>query len=128
MQGLLVRWLVCATALWLTSRIASGIQVDDFSSLLLAAAAIGLLNASVRPVLFLFTLPLTFLTLGFFILVLNAGMLWLASALVPGFHVGGFWSALWGWLLLSLFTFAINVLIGDAGRLEIIHVEHVVRY
>ena len=124
MRGLIVRWLVCATALYLTSSIVRGIQVRGLGPLLLAAAMIGIINAFVRPVVLLLTLPLSVVTLGFFVLVVNAAMLGLASMFVSGFEVHGFWSALWGWLLLSFFTFMINVLIGEHGRLEIVEFRY----
>lgn len=120
MRGLVVRWIVSALALWLTSNIVSGIQVRSVGALLAAAAMIGIINAVVRPIVLVLTLPLSFVTFGFFILVVNAAMLALASAFVPGFHVHGFAAAFFGWILLSLFTFAINVLIGQHGRLEVV--------
>lgn len=120
MRGVLLRWIVSAVALYLTSGIVPGIQIRGFGSLLAAAAMIGIINAFVRPVVLLLTLPLSVLTLGLFALVVNAAMLALASALVPGFEVRGFWAALFGWLLLSIFTFCINVLIGEHGRVEIV--------
>jgi putative membrane protein len=120
----LVRWIVSAMALYLTSSVVRGIEVRSFVALLLAAAAIGVINAFVRPVLVILTLPLTVVTFGLFALVLNAAMLALASAFVPGFEVHGFWAALWGWLLLSFFTFVINVLIGEHGRLEVVHFRY----
>ena len=101
-----------------------GIEVDGIAPLLLAAAMIGVINAFVRPLVFVLTLPLTVLTFGLFVLVLNAAMLALASAFVPGFVVRGFWAALFGWLLLSFFTFCINVLIGEHGRVEIVHFRY----
>src|SRR5262249_36272049 len=100
-RGVLVRWLVSAVALWLTSSIVAGVQVRGVGSLLLAAAMIGVINAVVRPVVLLLTLPLSIVTFGLFVLVVNASMLALASVFVPGFEVQGFWAALWGWLLLS---------------------------
>ena len=124
MRGLVVRWIVSAVALYLTSSVVRGIEVRTFPALLLAAAMIGILNAVVRPVVFLLTLPLTVVTFGLFILVLNAAMLALASAFVPGFEVHGFWAAMWGWLLLSIFTFAINVLIGEHGRVEVVQFRY----
>ena len=127
MQGLIVRWLVSAVALYLTARIVRGIEVHGIAPLLFAAITIGILNAIVRPVILLLTLPLSVLTLGLFVLVVNAGMLWLASEVVKGFEVHGFWSALGGWLLMSFFTFCINLLIGESGRIEMIHVRRVVR-
>jgi len=124
MQGLIIRWLVSALALWLTSALVPGIEVRTAGALLAAAALIGILNAFVRPMIVLLTLPLTVLTLGLFILVINAAMLKLASDLVPGFVVRGWFAAFVGWLVLSLFTFLINVLIGETG-IEIVHVRSV---
>ena len=128
MQGLVVRWLVSAIALYLTSLIVRGIEIQGVAPLLFAAITIGVLNAFVRPVILLLTLPLNILTLGLFTLVVNAGMLWMASKVVVGFNVHGFWSALGGWLLMSFFTFVINVLIGESGRIEVVHVRQVVRF
>jgi putative membrane protein len=128
MRGLVVRWLVSAVALYLTSRIVRGIDIQGIFPLLFAAVTIGVLNAVVRPFVLLLTLPLTVLTLGLFVLVVNAGMLWMASKVVIGFSVHGFWSALGGWLLMSFFTFLINVLIGETGRIEVVHMRQVVRF
>ena len=127
MQGLVIRWLVSATALYLTSLIVRGIEVHGVFPLLFAAVTIGILNAVLRPLILLLTLPLNVLTLGLFTLVVNAGMLWMASEVVKGFEVHGFWSALGGWLLMSFFTFCINLLIGESGRIEMIQVRRVVR-
>ena len=127
MRGLVIRWLVSASALYLTSLIVDGIQVQGPGALLFAALTIGILNAFVRPVVFLFTLPLTLLTLGLFTVVINAGMLWLASEVVRGFHVVGLWAAVGGTLLLSVFTFIINLLVSDSGRIEVMHVRRVRR-
>jgi putative membrane protein len=128
MRGLVIRWLVSATALYLTSLIVRGIEVSGIFPLLFAAVTIGVLNAIVRPFILLLTLPLTIVTLGFFILVVNAGMLWMASKVVVGFEVHGFWSALGGWLLMSFFTFLINLLIGESGQIEMVSFRRVVRY
>ena len=126
MRGLVIRWLVSAVALYLTSLVVRGIEVQGIGSLFFAAATIGILNAVVRPLILLLTLPLNILTLGLFTLVVNAAMLKLASEVVRGFEVHGFWSALGGWLLLSLFTFLINVVIGETG-VEVVHVRRMVR-
>ncbi len=116
MRGLVIRWLVSATALYLTSLIVRGIDIQGVTALLFAAITIGVLNALVRPVILILTLPLNILTLGLFTLV------------VIGFSVHGFWSALGGWLLMSFFTFLINLLIGETGKIEIVHVRQVVRF
>ena len=126
MRGLVIRWLVSAVALYLTSLVVRGIEVQGVGSLYFAAATIGILNAVVRPLILLLTLPLNIVTLGLFTLVVNAAMLKLASEVVRGFEVHGFWSALGGWLLLSLFTFLINVVIGETG-VEVVHVRRMVR-
>ena len=127
MRGLVIRWLVSAAALYLTSLIVRGVEVHGVGSLFLAVATIGILNALVRPVILLLTLPLNILTLGLFTLVVNAAMLKLASEVVRGFEVHGFWSALGGWLLLSFFTFLINVAIGETG-VEVVTFRRVVRF
>ena len=126
MQGLVIRWLVSAVALWLTSYIIPGFYFDGVFPLLFAAVTIGLLNAIVRPIVVLLTLPLTILTLGLFILVVNACMLLMASKVVVGFHVDGFWAALGGWLFTSLFTLVINSLIGESGRFEVVAIRRTV--
>jgi putative membrane protein len=123
-RGLVVRWIVSAIALYLTSRIVRGIEVRGLGPLLAAAAMIGIINAFVRPVVLLLTLPLTVVTLGFFVLVVNAAMLALASAFVPGFEVRGLFAAFFGWLLLSFFTFLINVLIGEHGHVEVVRFRY----
>jgi putative membrane protein len=128
MRGLVIRWLVSAVALYLTSQIVRGIQIDGVVPLLFAAVTIGVLNAVVRPLVLLLTLPLNVLTLGLFTLVVNAGMLWMASQVVIGFRVHGFWSALGGWLLMSFFTFLINLLIGETGQIEIVRIRQAVRF
>ena len=128
MHGFLVRWLVSAVALYLTAALLPGIELHGVLSILGGAFAIGIVNALFRPVLLVLTLPLTVLTLGFFALVVNALLLWFASALVPGFHVAGFWSAFFGSLLLSFFSFLINVLIGGDGKVEVVTVRQVRLY
>jgi len=125
-RGLVIRWVVSAVALYLTSLVVRGIEVQGIGSLFFAAATTASLNAVVRPLILLLTLPLNILTLGLFTLVVNAAMLKLASEVVRGFEVHGFWSALGGWLLLSLFTFLINVVIGETG-VEVVRVRRMVR-
>lgn len=124
MQGLVIRWLVSAAALYVTDLIVSGIEIHGIFPLLFAAVTIGVLNAVVRPLILLLTLPLNIITLGLFTLVVNAGMLWMAAKVVVGFEVHGFWAALGGWILMSFFTMLINAFIGESGRIEIVHVRH----
>ena len=121
--GLLIRWAIGALALWLTSEVLSGIWVDSTVTLFVAALVLGILNAVIRPVLLILTLPINLVTLGLFTLVVNGAMLKLAAWLVPGFHVEGFWSAVGGALLLGMFSFALNLFISDRGRVEYVYIE-----
>lgn len=109
----LLRWALNAVALMLVPEVVSSIHVSSYTAALIAAIIIGLLNALVRPILILLTLPITALTLGFFILVINALLFWLASELVGGFQVGGFWSAMWGALVYSLLTWLVSLALGE---------------
>ena len=107
MPRFLIRWFVTGLAILLTSYLLPGVQVASTGALIMAALVLGLLNAVVRPVLVFLTLPFTLLTLGLFLLVLNALMLWLAVSLVPGFEVVGT-SYLLAALLITLFSWVIN--------------------
>ena len=98
---LVLKWLLSAVALLAVAYVYSGVQVNSFGSALIAAAVIGLLNAVLRPVLVILTLPVTIVTLGLFLFVINALMFWSASGLLTGFHVAGFWAALLGSLIYS---------------------------
>lgn len=108
---LILQWLLGALALLLIARLYGGVQVDDWTSALIAAAVIGLLNLIVRPVLVLLTLPVTLVTLGLFLFVINALLFWAASGLSGGFHVSSFWAALLGSLLYSLLSLLIDKLL-----------------
>jgi putative membrane protein len=99
---LIVRWLLLAAALLLVAHLYSGVQVQSFTSALVAAFVIGLFNTLVRPLLILLTLPVTLLTLGLFLFVINALMFWAAASVLDGFNVTGFVPALIGSLLYSL--------------------------
>ena len=112
---LLIRWLINALALMLVAYLVGGIHVRGFFSALVASAFIGLLNAFLRPILIILTLPLTILTLGLFTFVINALMLLLASSVLAGFQVDGFLAALFGALLLTLVSWLINSLTGARG-------------
>jgi putative membrane protein len=105
------RWLINALALYLTALVLPGIELRGVVPTLLAALVLGVVNAVIRPLLLLLTLPLNLLTLGLFTFVVNALMLLLTAALVPGFVVRSFWSALAGAVVLSLVSFALSHLI-----------------
>ncbi|HLK67651.1 MAG TPA: phage holin family protein [Bryobacteraceae bacterium] len=101
---LIVSWLVAALALYIVARIVEGIEVRNFGDALIATAVIAILDVTVKPILKFFTAPITWLTLGLFLLVINAFVLMLASLLSPGFRVRGFLNALIGSLLLTILT------------------------
>lgn len=110
---LVLLWILNAVALLAVTYLLPSIQVDGFGSALLAALVLGFINTLVRPVLALLTLPITVLTLGVFYLVLNGLLFWLASALIPGFQVNGFVSALLGALLYGVIAWILSALIPD---------------
>jgi len=121
--GLILRWLTTAAALWLTSQLFAGIQVGGTTSLLMASLALAILNALVRPVLLLVTLPLTVVTLGLFVFVVNAIVLKLAAAFVAGFQVEGFFTALFGAIVLSTLNMVLNSLLRDRTQTEYIYID-----
>lgn len=123
MQGILIRWIINAVALILASHVIKGIEVDNLLAAFVAAAVLGVMNAVVRPILILLTLPITLLTLGLFILIVNGFMLYVAGAVVNGFHVNGFWSSVFGALFLSVISWIANAFINDRGRIEYIEVH-----
>ncbi len=108
---LLLLWILNAVALLAVTWLLPSIRLDGFGSALIAALVLGFINTLVRPVLTILTLPLTVLTLGIFYLVLNALLFWLASALLSGFHVGGFFSALVGAILYGVIAWLLSALI-----------------
>lgn len=118
MNGLLFRWLISAVSLLIISYIVPGIEVQGFFYALIAAVFLGVLNAIVRPVLIILTLPLTILTLGLFLFVVNGIMLMLVSLVIKGFQVNGFWPAVLGALLLSVINWFSNSYINSKGRFE----------
>ncbi|MBS0501871.1 MAG: phage holin family protein [Burkholderiaceae bacterium] len=109
---LILKWLLSACALLLIAYLYGGVQVASFGSALLAALVIGLLNAVLRPVLVVLTIPVTLLTLGLFLFVINALMFWAASGLLSGFHVNGFGAALLGSLMYSALGMLIDRALG----------------
>jgi putative membrane protein len=119
-MGFLIRALVNAAAIWLATEVVPGIETRGAVTVIVAAMVLGLINAIVRPVLLVLTLPLTLVTLGLFLFVLNALCLWLTSAVVPGFDVRGFWPAFWGALIVSALSWAVNGFVSDRGRVVVI--------
>ena len=113
---MLIRWIVNTLALLLVSNVVPNIHYRSWVTLAIAAAVLGLLNVLVRPILYLITLPITILTLGLFLVILNAVMLKLAAALVPGFDVNGWWAAILGSLLLSIVSMVTDSIGRDEKR------------
>ena len=108
---LLIVWLINAVALFAVPYLMRSIQIESFVVALIAALILGLVNTLIRPLLVLLTLPVTLLTLGLFILVINGLLFWMVSSFVSGFHVAGFWSAVGGALLYSLISWGLSALI-----------------
>ncbi len=106
----LLHWGLMTLSLWVVSNVFKGISFEDKQSLFVSALLLGLGNAIVRPLLILITLPLTLLTFGFFLLVVNALVLLLVAALVKGFKISGFWTAFFAAIFISIFSFLLDML------------------
>jgi putative membrane protein len=117
-MGFLIRALIAALGLWLATRWVSGITVDDAGTLVLAGLLLGVVNAIVRPIAVVLTFPITIVTLGFFLLVINAAMLALVAAFLPGLHIDGFRAALLGALIVSVTGWIGSFLVGSRARVE----------
>ncbi|HXF91577.1 MAG TPA: phage holin family protein [Nitrospiraceae bacterium] len=120
MRALLIRFLVTGVAVFLAITIVPGIDAQSLSAGLAAILLLSLLNAAVRPVLYLFSLPLIILSLGLFMVIINALLLQLVGWLVKGFVVEGFWASVWGALLISIVSFILNLWINEQGSVELV--------
>lgn len=109
---LLLKWLLSAAALLFVAYVYDGVEVQSFTSALVAAAVIGLFNVVLRPVLVVLTLPVTIVTVGLFLFVVNALMFWAAAGVLDGFQVAGFWAALLGSLIYSVLGLLIESALG----------------
>ena len=123
MNGVLIRWLVLTISIILTSYLVDGIYVESFFSALFAALVLGILNALFRPLLIVITLPINILTLGLFTFVINALLLKMVSGVVPGFYVYGFWSAVFGSLIISLVSWLLSSFVSDRGGISYIELK-----
>jgi putative membrane protein len=119
MKGILIRILITMLGLALAAAIIPGVDVRGTGSLILAAFLLAVVNAIVRPIAFLLTLPLTIVTLGLFMFVLNAAMFGLVAAMMDNFNVAGFWSALFGSLIVSITSTVASWYIGPDGRYDV---------
>ena len=118
MTGFLIRAALVALGLWLATVWVTGVSIDSASTLILAGVLLGVVNSIVRPIAILLTLPMTILTLGLFLLVINAGMVALVAWMLPGMHVTGFWAAFWTAVLVSLVGFVGSWFVGNQGKIE----------
>jgi putative membrane protein len=119
MLGFLIRAAVVALGLWLATVWVAGVHIDSPAALVLAGILLGVANSIVRPIAILLTLPMTILTLGLFLLVINAGMVALVAWILPGMHVAGFGPAFWTALVVSLVSMVGSWFVGSKGRVDI---------
>lgn len=124
MRGIALRWLTLTGAILLASYLLKGIYISGFMSAIGAAAILGILNAFFRPIALLLTLPINVLSLGLFTFVINAVMLKMASGVISGFEVRGFWTAVFGALIISLVSWGLNTFISESGHVDVIDLKH----
>ncbi|MDP3087913.1 MAG: phage holin family protein [Methylotenera sp.] len=115
LMSFLLHWGTMSLSLWIASHLFKGLQFKDSSSLIISALLLGFANAIVKPLLIVLTLPLTLITLGFFLLVINALMLQLVASLVQGFKISGFWTAFFASIFISILSFLIGASLTDGG-------------
>jgi putative membrane protein len=120
MLGFLIRAMLVALGLWLATDWVHGVTIDTPATLILAGILLGVVNSVVRPIAILLTLPMTVVTLGLFLLVINAGMVALVAWMLPGMHVAGFVPAFWTAILVSLVSMVGSWFVGGRGKVEII--------
>jgi putative membrane protein len=121
--GFLVRTVVTALAIWIASAIVPGLRVEGTLTLLVAAVLLGVVNAVVRPIAIVLTLPLTLLSLGLFLVVVNAGMLALVAAMLDAMTLAGFWSAIFASLVVSAVSTTASWYVGPRGQVQVLVVE-----
>lgn len=122
MAAFLIRWFVTTIAVFIAERILPGIQCDSTSALLGASLLLGIVNAFVRPILLLLSLPFIIVTMGLFIFVVNALLLMFVSTIIPSFHVDGFWNAFFGSIIISIVSWALSSFFrGSDGKIRTIN-------
>ncbi len=122
-MGILLRWFILTASILAASYFVHGIEVHGFGSAFFAAAILGILNAFLRPVLIILTLPLNILTLGLFTFVINAFLLKMVSGVISGFDVRGFWPAVFGSLVISVVSWLLGSFVNERGRIEHINLR-----
>lgn len=120
MKGLAIRFIVTGIAVFLATQIVAGIRVESAQAGVAAVIVLALLNALVRPVLYFFSLPVIILSLGLFMVLINALLLHIVAWLVTGFVVEGFWPSVWGALLISVVSSILNLWVSEEGRVEVV--------
>ena len=120
MEGFLIRAAVVGLGLWLASKIVPGIEFSSTGTLIAAALLLGIVNAVIRPILVILTFPITLLTLGLFLLVINGLMIQLVAVFLKGFLVAGFWPAVGAAIIVSLTSWVVSGWIGPRGRIEVV--------
>ena len=123
MKGIVLRLLINMLGIWIAAAVVPGIATHTNAALVWAAVALGLVNAFIRPLLVVLTFPITLLTLGLFLLIINAAMLNLAAWFVDGFQVEGFFSSVFGAIIVSLVSWAGSAFINERGTYEVIRIE-----
>ena len=113
---LLLTWLINALALLALKYVMPSITVDSFVTALIVAVVLGLINTLIRPLFVILTLPVTILTLGLFIFVINGLLFWAVGSFVPGFHVDGFWAGVFGAIIYSIISWALSSLLLSKKR------------
>jgi putative membrane protein len=119
--GIILRWFILTFAIAVASYLLDGIRVSSFFSAVFAAAMLGILNAFFRPILIIVTLPINILSLGLFTFVINALLLMMVSGIISGFDVRGFWSAVFGSILISVVSWLLNSFISERGTVKYIN-------
>jgi len=121
MRGIVIRLLITALGLWVASLLIHRMQFSSPWTLIAAALLLGLANALIRPLIVLLTLPITIVTLGLFLLVVNAAMLGLVAAILPGFSLGGFFPAVFGSIIVGVTSWLASWFVGPRGRIEMMY-------
>lgn len=123
-MGVIVRFLIVALGLWLASEIVNGIHIYSIGTLFAAALILGIVNAVIRPIVVILTLPISVVTLGIFLLVINAGMLAMVAWMFKNMAIDGFWPAFWGALIISITSGIASWFIGPQGRVDVYYSQH----
>jgi len=120
MRGFVLRVVVTGVAVLVASHVITGVTIDSCGSGLVGVLGLAMLNAVVRPLLYVLSIPFIVVTLGLFMVVINAFLLWVVAFFVQGFHVAGWWSAIGGALLVSLISGAVNLMLSGQGHVEVV--------